>query len=246
VAVAADLKTPLTNVAAYADLLAEVASEDLDATCLGFVDRIAVGTRRMTRLIDDLLDFATADNAQLRPEQVDLNGMVTEVIADHTVHLGDERPNVDVGPLPTVTGDPAPLRRLLDNLIGNAIKYVRHGDTAQISVGARREPDGWRIEIADRGIGIPSEQRQAVFAAFHRDRAAEGYPGTGLGLAICKRIVERHGGHIGVEGNPGGGSRFWFTLPAAPPDHPQTAADPGGTALTTPFTPAGRPSPAGD
>jgi signal transduction histidine kinase len=209
-----DLKTPLTNVAAYADLLAEVAAEDLDQTCLGFVERIATGTRRMTRLINDLLDFATADNAPLRMESVDLGALFADVVSEHTAHLGDSRPNIDLGALPIVKGDPGALRRLLDNLISNAIKYVRHGDTAQISVGSRREPDGWRIEVADRGIGIPAQQRQAVFTAFHRDRAAEGYPGTGLGLAICKQIIDRHGGHIGVEANPGGGSRFWFTLPA--------------------------------
>ncbi len=222
VAVAAhDLKTPLTNVAAYADLLAEVAAEDLDATCLGFVERIGSGTRRMTRLINDLLDFATADNAPLKPESVDLNGLVADVVMEHTAYLGDARPNIEVGPLPTVQGDPATLRRLLDNLISNAIKYVRHGDTAQISIGARSEPGGWRVEVADRGIGVPAEQREAVFAAFHRDRPAEGYPGTGLGLAICKRVVDRHGGHIGLEANPGGGSRFWFTLPAAPARNPR-------------------------
>ncbi|MBN1170801.1 MAG: CHASE domain-containing protein [Micromonosporaceae bacterium] len=212
-----DLRTPMTNVAAYADLLAEVAAEDLDSTCQGFLERIGTGTRRMTRLIDDLLDFSTAGTAPLRPEAVDLGRLCADVVSEHTTHRGDSRPSVDFGPLPTVQGDPATLTRLLDNLISNAIKYVRHGDTAQIAIGARKEPNGWRIEVADRGIGIPPEQRQAVFAAFHRDRAAEGYPGTGLGLAICKRIVERHGGDIGVEQNPGGGSRFWFTLPETLP-----------------------------
>lgn len=229
VAVAAhDLRTPLTNVAAYADLLAEIAAEDLDATCLGFVQRIGSGVRRMTKLIDDLLDFTTANNARLRTAPVNLRVLVSEVIAEHTTHLGQTRPNIDVGTLPVLHGDPETLRRLLDNLIGNAIKYVRHGDTAKITIGASHVADGWRIEIADRGIGIPSDQQVAVFTAFHRDRAAEGYPGTGLGLAICKRIVDRHGGHIGVEENPGGGSRFWFTLPEpAPADRRATAATGG-------------------
>lgn len=229
-----DLRTPLTNVAAYADLLSEIAAEDLDPTCRGFLDRIGSGTRRMTRLIDDLLDFARAENAPLRPQPIDLHDLFTEVVSEHTAHLGDGRPNIDLGPLPTIHGDLATLRRLLDNLLGNAIKYVRHGDTAQVSIGARREPDGWRIEVADRGIGIPPEKHQAVFAAFHRDRAAEGYPGTGLGLAICKRIAERHGGHIGVEANPGGGSRFWFTLPAVP--RVEQVADADGTTPATALT----------
>jgi len=118
--------------------------------------------------------------------------------------------------LPDVDADPAMLRHVLDNLIGNALKYVPPGRAARVDVTAAPAGAGWtRIEIADRGIGIPDEDKPDIFESFHRARTAAGYAGTGLGLAICRRIVERHGGAIGVTDNPGGGTRFHFTLPLA-------------------------------
>lgn len=118
------------------------------------------------------------------------------------------------GPLLQVQADPELLRHVIDNLLGNALKYTGPGLAAQVEVRAQVLPGGTvRIEVADRGIGIPTADLPKVFDAFHRSANSGGYQGTGLGLAICRRIVERHGGRIGVEENPGGGSRFWFTLP---------------------------------
>nr|WP_239320528.1 ATP-binding protein [Planomonospora parontospora] len=106
------------------------------------------------------------------------------------------------------------IRQLLTNLIGNAIKYTPPGHAAHVDITGTRTGDGRVcVEIADRGIGIPPGEHQAIFAGFHR--AATGYTGTGLGLAICQRIVERHGGTITATDNPGGGARFTFTLPTA-------------------------------
>jgi hypothetical protein len=121
------------------------------------------------------------------------------------------------------------LRQLVDNLVGNALKYVRPSTAARVDVTAARvdvtaarvdvtaaPAGGWvRVEIADRGIGIPRAERDTVFEPFHRARTEHAYGGTGLGLAICQRIVDRHGGRIGVTDNAGGGTRFFFTLPAA-------------------------------
>jgi signal transduction histidine kinase len=108
------------------------------------------------------------------------------------------------------------LRHVLDNLIGNALKYVPPGRPARIDVTASDAAEGWvRVEVADRGIGIPDGDKPDVFDSFHRSRTAAAYAGTGLGLAICRRIVERHGGAIGVADNPGGGTRIHFTLPQA-------------------------------
>ena len=121
-----------------------------------------------------------------------------------------------VGSLPVVAGDPTLLRQVFDNLVGNALKYTRPGHQAQVEItAARAEDDGWRLEIRDRGIGIPAAQRAVVFDAFVRADGSQPYPGTGLGLAIVARIIERHGGRIGVHDNPGGGSVFWFTLPVS-------------------------------
>jgi signal transduction histidine kinase len=129
--------------------------------------------------------------------------------------IDGERPSIDVGDLPLVTADPVLLRQVLDQLIGNAVRFVRHGTAARVTVGATEQADGWwRVEIADRAIGVPAEHRERIFAPFHRTPSAEGYPGIGLGLALCRRIVELHGGQIGVDTNPGGGSVFWFTVSA--------------------------------
>ena len=126
-------------------------------------------------------------------------------------------PDVYVGQLPLVHGDPAMLRQLLHNLISNAIKYTPPGRTPRVDITARTDQPGWvRVEVADRGIGIPAGQHQAIFAGFHRAHPEAGLPGTGLGLAICQRIVKRHGGTITATDNPGGGTRIKLTLPADP------------------------------
>ncbi|WP_426510482.1 ATP-binding protein [Dactylosporangium sp. McL0621] len=119
---------------------------------------------------------------------------------------------------PRVVADPAMLRRVLDNLVGNALKYVQPGRVAKIDISAQPAGRGWiRVEVADRGIGIPDADKPHVFESFHRAHAGQSYGGTGLGLAICRRIVDRHGGMITVTDNPGGGSRFAFTVPGALP-----------------------------
>jgi signal transduction histidine kinase len=141
------------------------------------------------------------------------------VVRDRIAHLAEaERPEIHLAPLPAVRADPAMLRHVLDNLIGNALKYVRPDTAARVEVRPAPAPDGWaRIEVADRGIGIPDQHKPAVFDRFHRAHVNSGYAGTGLGLAICKTIVERHGGEIAVADNPGGGTRFHFTLPLPTP-----------------------------
>ncbi|TQS39790.1 sensor histidine kinase, partial [Cryptosporangium phraense] len=115
-----------------------------------------------------------------------------------------------------VHADPVLARQLLDNLIGNAIKYTAADALPHVSIRTTRAGDGMvEVEVTDNGIGIPAGQHEAIFANFHRAHPGAQYTGTGLGLAICRRIVERHGGAITAADNPSGGSRFTFTLPAA-------------------------------
>jgi signal transduction histidine kinase len=241
--VAHDLKSPLTAVAGFTELLSDEVADappgsGLDPATGIWMDKILTGVQRMGRLIDDLLTFATArDSTTLDQEPVDLQAVVAQIITERTSYLGaigsdQELPDIEVGELPSVHADPVMCRQLLDNLIGNALKYTLPGSAAQIKISARSEPRGWiRVEIADRGVGVPSGEHAQVFAAFHRASNRGSYSGTGLGLAICKQIVERHGGTIGVDDNPGGGSRFYFTLPALPV--PQSATLPtSGTSAT--------------
>ncbi|MBG0567514.1 CHASE domain-containing protein [Actinoplanes sp. NEAU-A11] len=216
--VAHDLKAPLSVVRGHAEIALEDLPEDADAW--QSIQRIMLAVDRMDALIETLLAYTTARHAPLRRTSVDLEPLVHEVIQGRIAHLRADQPVPEwtVGPLPPVEADPAMLRHVLDNLIGNALKYVRPGDVPRVDVtGASVAPDRVRIEVADAGIGIPDAEKPHIFESFHRTEEAAGYAGTGLGLAICRRILERHGGDIGVADNPGGGTRFHFTLPAAVP-----------------------------
>jgi signal transduction histidine kinase len=221
--VAHDLKAPLATIGSYAELTAEEINEQLpgpdgDAARHG-LSRVNAAVTRAGQLIDDLLTYTTTREARLNPQSIDLDELVREVAAERTGYrrTGPMPPEISVGPLGKVSADPGMLRRVLDNLVGNALKYVPPGEPARILVTA--QPDGsagWvRLEVADRGIGIPDADKPHVFDAFHRAHRAAGYAGTGLGLAICRRIVERHGGTIAIADNPGGGTRVIVTLPAA-------------------------------
>ncbi|MFC6580207.1 ATP-binding protein [Planomonospora parontospora] len=220
---------PESSGAAGAGVSREPEVRAVAGECVRHLDQALAGIARMAGLIDDLLAYATARDATLQPREVDLDSLVREIAAEHltaaAAEPGRPAPRIGVGPLPAVHADPPLVRQLVDNLVGNAVKYVRPGQGAEVEVRSLPAPPGRvRIEVADRGIGIPPGQHQAIFAGFHR--AVGGYTGTGLGLAICERIVERHGGAITAEDNPGGGARFRFTLPAAE-DEPAVEHRPG-------------------
>ncbi len=208
------LHAPLYTIAGFTELLLEETAPGLDAESRDFLDRIGHAAQRMLTVVDELITYAMADDAALRPEPVESSMLALDVLADRLQGPGD-RPEIEIGELPAVTADPLLLRQVLGHLVDNAVRFVRPGTPARITIGAREQENGrWRIEVADRGIGVAAGQRERIFAPFHRAPATEGYPGTGLGLAVCARIVALHGGEIGVEANPGGGSVFWFTMPA--------------------------------
>ena len=117
-------------------------------------------------------------------------------------------------PLPPVQGDPPQMHQLFQNLVGNGLKFHREGIPPEIAIHAHRvEGDMIRVEVEDNGIGIDKEYHEQVFTMFRRLHSRAHYEGTGIGLAICKKIVNRHGGDIGIKSTPGKGSTFWFTLP---------------------------------
>jgi signal transduction histidine kinase len=209
------LHAPLHTIAGFTELLLEDAAPRLDEESRGFLQRIDGATKRMVTLVDELMTYSGAGDAALKLEPVELSMVALDVAADH-LQGATEPPSIEIGELPAVTADAALLRQVVDQLVDNAVRFVRHGAPARITIGARELPGGWwRIEVADRGIGVPQEQRTRIFAPFHRAPSAEGYPGAGLGLAVCTRLVGLHGGALGVDANPGGGSVFWFTVAAA-------------------------------
>ncbi|GAA3449892.1 ATP-binding protein [Dactylosporangium matsuzakiense] len=222
--VAHDLLNPLTTIDGWAENLADtletMPKDDPAVRDAGdSLARITRASSRMRHLINDLLAYTTARNAAIAPVDVALRDLVDEVTnarTDLAAAAGAPTPEFTLGHLDDVRADPVLLRQLLDNLIGNAVKYTAPGTIPRITISSTVDEDALvRVELTDNGIGIPPGHHDAIFTNFHRAHRSSGYAGTGLGLAICKRIVERHGGAISVTDNPTGGSRFTFTLPPA-------------------------------
>ena len=204
-----DLKNPLTSVSLCLELLeTEI---DVDSEAQGTIARARRASARMDELIDHLLEFA-ATGGTPRQERVDLGAEVAAVIDDMSSRL--DPAHVVVGELPQVTGDRSQLRSVMQNLIHNATKFSAPGQVPDIAVSAVRTGGAHRIEVADRGPGIAPEHREHVFSPLARlDRRI---PGFGIGLATSRRIVEAHGGRIGVDAREGGGSVFWLVIPTGP------------------------------
>jgi PAS domain S-box-containing protein len=238
--VAHDLKSPLTAIVGYAELVRDEIP-DLPAAAVPMLDRVLATGKRMDQLIHDLLSYASARDSVLNAVDLDLRAIVDDIINDRfaAANLVPSAPESEakVGPLDAVHADPAMIRQLVDNLIGNALKYTKPGEAAQVDISSAPSAPGWvRVEITDRGIGIPAGQHRAIFEDFHRAHSRSDYAGTGLGLAICDRIITRHGGRIGADDNPGGGARFWFTLPTADQTNRTRAA--ATTTTANPVLPA--------
>lgn len=200
--VAHDLRTPLTVIDAWSGELAQT----LESAPLGppagsadALEAIARASERMRTLVDDLLADAIARDRESEPEVVDLGEVVAQVARDHAA---EDR--VRTGTLGPVKGDPVLIRQLVENLVGNAIKYTRPGESPEVTVSARRTPGGRvLVTVADRGLGIPEGAHDWIFEPFRRAHKGD-IPGTGLGLSTCRRIVERHGGTIRARSRPDG------------------------------------------
>lgn len=208
-----DLQEPLRAVSSYSDLLRRRYGSQLDERAEKYIDNIAAGAARMRALINDLLAYSriTTRGAAFAP--VDCEAALGTALANLNTAIGETGATVTHDPLPHVHGDAAQLARIFQNLIANAIKF--HGERPpEIHVSAMRETGIWRFSVRDNGIGIETEARERIFRIFQRLHTRGSYPGTGIGLAICARTVERHGGQIWVESEPGQGATFFFTLPS--------------------------------
>jgi PAS domain S-box-containing protein len=207
-----DLQEPLRMVASYTQLLGKRYRNRLDGDADEFMGFIVDGALRMQRLINDLLTFSRVGSRGKGFQPVDLAASVAQVRINLRAAIDESGARISTGTLPVVNADATQMEQLLQNLIGNAIKF-RKGPAPRVHIDARREDAAWRIEVQDDGIGIDARYAERIFVIFQRLHTAAEYPGTGIGLAICKKIVERHGGHIDVRSTPGQGACFSFTLP---------------------------------
>lgn len=207
-----DLAQPLMVMHGFAQLINDQ-TETLDEQTRDHVERILSASEKMKALIDDLLDYSRIGTQDLAFEPVDLDAVAADVAAMFEARLASSGGTITVDALPTVTASPVQITRLLQNLAGNAIAYARPGVPPAVQIGAERLGQEWRVTVADNGIGVPPKDRERAFGMFTRLSTTKDRPGTGVGLAACRRIVERHGGRIWIEDNPGGGTRLCFTLP---------------------------------
>ncbi len=208
-----DLQEPLRAVSSYVQLLERRYRDHLDDDAREFIGYAVEGVHRMQRLINDLLDFARLDQQGDPTVVTDAGAAVREAISNLGLLVDEAGASIDVGDLPSVRADRVQLTQLFQNLIGNALKF-RSQAPPEVSIDAERLNGTWRFRVADNGIGIDPRYADRVFTIFKRLHGREAYGGTGIGLSICKRIVERHGGHIWVESEEGRGATFLFTLPA--------------------------------
>jgi chemotaxis family two-component system sensor kinase Cph1 len=207
-----DLQDPLRMVASYTQLLAKRYRGKLDSDADEFIAYAVEGATRMQGLINDLLAFSRVGTSGSRREPTDCSGVLGRVLTDLKVTIEESGAVVTHGTLPEVMGDAAQLRQVFQNLISNAIKF-RGQEPPRIHVSCERSGDDWLFSVRDNGIGIDPQYADRIFAIFQRLHSKAEYPGTGIGLAICRRVVERQGGRIWLESEPGKGSTFFFTLP---------------------------------
>jgi signal transduction histidine kinase len=208
-----ELLKPLVMAEAAAEMIAERGGHSLDLDSRRDLDMLARMSSRVRLLVEALLMDARGADRPLIRESVDLKDVIGDCVAmlDSEIRARDAR--VDVDPMPVVSGDPALLSGVFGNLLSNAIKHgPREG--GQIHVSATRSDAGWTFEVQGPGPTIPEDDQQRIFEPWHLGRGERRARGVGLGLAIVRRIVERHGGQVGVNSPAETGNSFYFTLPA--------------------------------
>jgi PAS domain S-box-containing protein len=229
--IAHDMRAPLRAMRGFASILEEEHATRLDAVALSYLHRISNAAHRLDQLILDILDYSKIVRDELRLAPVNLHKLVREILASYPQFDSSRVDIVVEGPLPVVLANNAAMTQVLSNILTNAVKFVTPGVRPRVRIRAedvRNDPafpnGAARLWVEDNGIGIPARAQSRLFEIFTRFEDAALYEGTGIGLAIVKKAVERMRGTIGVESEPGKGSRFWVQL-HRPSNVPPTAAN---------------------
>ena len=207
-----DLQEPIRNVAVYSEIVAQRYHSVLDADGQLFLGFLKEGGRRLATLVNDLLAYTRASTAEINETPVDSSAVLKYSLASLAEAIRESNATVTYDALPEVYMGEAHLQQVLQNLIGNALKY-RDQDPPRIHVSAVSRGAVWRFSVQDNGIGIDPQYKEIIFGVFKRLHHDRTYSGTGIGLAICQRVVERYGGRIWVESERGKGATFFFTVP---------------------------------
>jgi PAS domain S-box-containing protein len=208
-----DLQEPLRAVAGPLQLLQRRYQGQLDSRAEEFIKHAVDGATRMQSIIDDLLDYSRVGRLEESFDSVDCEQVLNRTLKNLSIAIQESGAEISNDALPTVRGVGTQLGLLFQNLIGNAIKFRSKDRPLHVHIGVQSQGHAWLFHVVDNGIGIDREYFDRIFLIFQRLHTRREYPGTGIGLAMCKRIVERHGGSIGLESEPGKGTTFFFTLP---------------------------------
>ncbi len=208
-----DLQEPLRNISGSLQLLKIKYQEQLDERAIEFINNSIDSSKRMKQLIIDLLEFSRVDSAHLEIKKVQLSDVINEVLTTLSPIIKQEQATIEVGQLPVVYGIRTQIVQLFQNLIGNALKYKSNKREPLVKIAVTEQETEWKITVRDNGLGIDARYYDKIFVIFQRLHKKTEYNGTGIGLAICKKIIETHGGSIGVTSEVGVGSCFYFTLP---------------------------------
>jgi PAS domain S-box-containing protein len=207
-----DLQEPLRMIAAYTQLLQRRYKDKIDKEANEFIGYAVDGAVRMQRLIQDLLTYSRVGTRSKPFEAIESEKAFSAAVANLQIAIAESGAVATHDPLPRVCGDTVQWIQLFQNLLSNAIKF-RSEKPPQIHVSAQAKHGDWIFSVRDNGIGIDPQYFRRIFVIFQRLHTQEDYPGTGIGLAVCRKIVERHGGRIWVESEPGQGATFFFTMP---------------------------------
>ncbi len=208
-----DLQTPLRTISGFVQLLQMNYEDKFDSRARDWIRRTVGGVKTMHTLITDILAYAQLDSVSQARVPTDFQEIFDEAVGLLGASICDSGAQVTCGKLPALDGDRLQLLQLMQNLIGNGIKYHAGGDPPpRIHVAAAEHDGEWFFSVRDNGIGIDSKHHEKIFDIFKRLHTEQAYPGTGIGLAICRRVVENHGGRIWVESELGKGSVFYFTI----------------------------------
>jgi signal transduction histidine kinase len=212
-----DMQEPVRMMNAYAGLLAEGVAGQLDEMALGYAEYIRDNAVRVQTMIRDILNFSRIGREEVKLETVDCQKVFDGLMPDFADIVAEKQARVTAAGLPVIRTSPTLMRVLLQNLVGNALKFQDGSRTPEISVSARKEGKAerafWRFDVADNGIGIDPVFHERIFQVFQRLHSFDDYIGTGIGLSTCRKFVRLCGGDISLRSKPGEGSVFSFTLP---------------------------------
>jgi light-regulated signal transduction histidine kinase (bacteriophytochrome) len=208
-----DLRSPLTVVVGFADLLAKHSNEALDTRGRHYLERITSSAIEIGRMLDEILALSRMSRSEMHIVRIDLEALVKKIVRDADALKGDHRVIWLIGRLPSIEADPILLRQAIGSLVSNALKFTKSREVARIQIGVRGDDTELEFFVRDNGAALDIKHRERLFGSYQRPHSSSESNGSALGLAYVQRIIQRHGGRTWTEGVPDGGAVFYFSLP---------------------------------